>query len=166
MLFKSRYLLYNYSGDSMRISDNRGFTLVELIATIVVLVLVMGIGAFAVSALIKSAKEKDLELLIKNIKDGTETYYLECKYSKSEVLQCPAATINGGLTYYEVSLKELITYGFLEGNGKKGDDTYQLVNPVDKSDISSCRVKYTYSSGGLSFYDVGSNKKNCPKLGA
>ena len=52
----------------MRRLDSKGFTLIELIATLVVLTLVMGLGAYSITGIIKSSKEKDYELLIKEIK--------------------------------------------------------------------------------------------------
>ena len=52
----------------MKKIDNSGFTLIELIATIVLLVIVMSIGVFSFSAIIKNAKEKNYSLLIKEIK--------------------------------------------------------------------------------------------------
>ena len=44
------------------IKNNLGFTLVELIATIVILALVMGISTYSISAIINNAKEKNYEL--------------------------------------------------------------------------------------------------------
>ena len=61
------------------LKNTKGFTLVELIATIVLLSLVMGIGAFSITQIIKSAKEKDYKLLIENINNAAELYYQECK---------------------------------------------------------------------------------------
>ena len=39
--------------------NRKGFTLVELIATSVLLSLMMGIGAYSITNVIKSSKEKD-----------------------------------------------------------------------------------------------------------
>ena len=43
----------------MKKLDNKGFTLVELIATIIVLSIVLGIGAYSMIGLIENSREKD-----------------------------------------------------------------------------------------------------------
>ena len=53
--------------------NNKGFTLVELIATIVVLALVMGLASYSIVGIIKRSKEKNYELLVTNI-------LLDCKF--------------------------------------------------------------------------------------
>lgn len=72
-------------------TNNKGYTLVELIATIVILALVMGIGAYSITAIINSSKEKNYELLIKEIKNAVELVYQDCVISKLDDVKelCP-----------------------------------------------------------------------------
>ncbi len=63
--------------------NNGGFTLVELLATIVLLALVIGIASYSINAIIKNSQEKNYQLLINNIYDATEVYYQECKFIRN-----------------------------------------------------------------------------------
>ena len=58
-------------GDNM---NNKGFTLVELIATILILALVMSIASYSIINVIRNAKQKNYDLLIDHIKEGAELY--------------------------------------------------------------------------------------------
>ena len=116
-------------------NNKKGFTLVELIATIVVLALVVGISSYAVIGLIQSSKEKNYELLITSIKDAAETYYQECTYSNNTGITC-------GNT---VTLNDLLTYGYLKGNDSDHDNS--IINPKDNENIGSCQISISYLSG-------------------
>ena len=128
--------------------NKKGFTLVELIATIVVLALVVSISAYAITNIINSAKEKNYELLIKNIKDASETYYQECKYKYSN---------NSGITCNDnVTLQELVNYGYLKGNGTK-DNKMEIINPKDNKNIGACSIAVKNENGKLTI------EGSCPK---
>ena len=124
--------------------NNRGFTLVELLATLIVLALVMSIGSYSIIQLMNNAKEKDYELLINNIKSSVETYYQECRYAQTSGINCPTALAN---SKYEIVLGDLVKYGFLPGNSTNADGSYELVNTKDSVSIMSCRIRYMYSDG-------------------
>lgn len=130
--------------------NKKGFTLVELIATIVVLALVVSISAYAITNIINSAKEKNYELLIKNIKDASETYYQECKYSNNSGITCDDT----------VKLQDLVNYGYLKGNGTK-DDKMEIVNPKNNIDIGECSIAVKYENGKLTIESM-SNNNSCP----
>ena len=139
--------------------NKKGFTLVELIATIVVLALVVSISAYAITNIINSAKEKNYELLIKNIKDASETYYQECKYSNNTGITCNDT----------VTLQELVNYGYLKGNGtednkidNKIDNKMKIVNPKNNEYIGDCCIAVKYENGKLTIEDK-TNNDSCPK---
>ena len=130
--------------------NKKGFTLVELIATIVVLALVVSISAYAITNIINSAKEKNYDLLIKNIKDASETYYQECKYSD--------ITCNDTVT-----LQYLVDYGYLKGNGTK-DNKMVIVNPKDNINIGECSIAIKYENGKLTITkEKKTNNGSCPE---
>ena len=129
----------------MRKLDSKGFTLIELIATLVVLSIVMGLGAYSITGIIKSSKEKDYELLIKEIKNSVEVYYQECKYVDNS---CDS----------EITLGFLVSNGYLKGNGK---EVSTLINPNDNKDISNCRIGYEYDDGKVNVWAVNPSG-SCP----
>lgn len=131
--------------------NKKGFTLVELIATIVVLALVVSISAYAITNIINSAKEKNYDLLIKNIKDASETYYQECKYSNNSGITCNDT----------VKLQELVNYGYLKGNGTE-DNKMKIVNPKNNEDIGECPIAVKYEDGKLTIENKTDND-SCPK---
>ena len=147
----------------MKKIDNKGFTLVELIATIVLLSLVMGIGAYAITHIINNAKQKDYDLLIENINSAVELYYQECVYAKNGYISCPAKDGEG--YYYDVKLGDLVKYGFLKGNSKitegSDKDMMTLVNPKSDEKIASCKIRYKYQDGKIEI-KADSSSSGCP----
>lgn len=127
------------------IKNNKGFTLIELIATIVILALVMGISTYSISAIIKNSKEKNYELLINNIKDAAENYYQECKYSNNTGITCSTDDEGKLIT----TLKALVKYGYLKSNDTESSSSQMLINPKDNVDIINCQIKITYSGGNI-----------------
>jgi len=118
----------------MNMLNNKGFTLIELIATIVVLALVMGIGSYAITGLIQKTKDRNYELFIQDVNDAVESYYLECKYINNDCLE-------------QMTLGYLVRYGFLKGNSI--NDDMGLVNPLDNNEISNCNIRYRYNNGNI-----------------
>ena len=94
--------------------NSRGFTLIELIATIVLLSLVMGIGAYSITSIINKSREKDYEFLIMNIRDSVMGYYQECKFVNNNCV-------------YEMDLGYLVRNGYLKGNNISGENTFILL---------------------------------------
>ena len=126
------------------ILNNKGFTLVELLATIAILALVMGIATFSITVILNKSKEKNYQLLITSIKDAAETYYQECKYSNNNGINCNKNT-DGSL---KTTLGELLTYGYLKGNGTEGKNV--ITNPQKNDvDISSCSIIIKYNNGSI-----------------
>ena len=124
----------------------KGFILVELIATIVVLALVVSISAYAITNIINSAKEKNYDRLIKNINAASETYYQECKYCNNTGITCNDT----------VTLQELVNYGYLKGNGTK-DNKMEIINPKDNKNIGACSIAVKNENGKLTI------EGSCPK---
>jgi len=131
---------------------NKGFTLIELIATIVVLALIMSIGAYSIVGIINGSRRKNYELLINNIKTATETYSIECKYASNTGITC-----NNPIT-----LGNLVIYGYLTGNGKDSlTGEYILINPNDNNPIGDCLISYTYDNGKISISAINPSG-SCP----
>ena len=132
--------------------NKKGFTLVELIATIVLLSLVLGISSYSITQIIKNSKQKNYNLLLENIRNASEVYYQECKYGSNTNIECSDNNV--------VTLGDLVKYGYLKGNSKKNNE-YNLVNPLNDKDISQCKIRIKYNNGSLTItsFTVGGG---CP----
>lgn len=135
--------------------NNKGFTLVELIATIVLLAIIMGIGAYSITAIIKTTEEKNYNLLIKEIKTSVELYYQECKY------------MNDNNCDDQITLGYLVDNGYLQGNAEITIDNeikdLGLVNTKDDVNIRDCMITYNYTGGKIVVESNGQNATNsCP----
>ena len=139
--------------------NNKGFTIIELIASIIILSLVLGIGSYSVISIIRTSKQKNYESLISNIKDAVETYVIECKFASEE----DDDTIDCNME--QIPLGKLVEYGYLSGNGKNGDDVYTLVNPMDNTSIADCLIGYNYDyndSSKILIIPVTNSDDSCP----
>ena len=121
--------------------NRKGFTLIELLVVLVLLAIVMGIGSYAITNIIKNSKERNYELLITHIKEASELYYQECKFANTGAIECD----------YTPTLGKLVQYGFLKGNAKQGGKLgdYTIVDPRDNTDISDCEIEISYDSGKI-----------------
>ena len=125
--------------------NNRGFTLVELLAVIVLLALLAAIGTYAITGIIKSAKDNNYELLIDQVRDASELYYQECKYG-SGVVDCTYNPSNN--KQLVTTLSKLVEYGYLKGNSENksdGTSNFKVVDPRDDTDISSCQITIEFN---------------------
>lgn len=130
--------------------NDKGFTLVELLGTIVILAIIVGISSYSIITVLSNAKKKNYELLIDEIKKASEAYYQECVYGN----KCPYTE--------DISLGYLVSNGYLSSNDK--DDN--LINPITKENISGCTitVKYDESKGKVTV--VPKSKDDiCPSEG-
>lgn len=69
------WYIYNSGGDKM--GNNRGFTLVELLAVLVVLAIVIGITGYSVVNSMKNARQKTYKTTINEVEKAAVDYVLE-----------------------------------------------------------------------------------------
>lgn len=140
-----------------RILNNKGFTLIEIMAAIILLAIVMSVTTVSVISFINASKEKSYDLLVSEIKTGLENFYLECENqsimgNSGSSIKChktePTDTfdINDGIT-----IEDLVTYGFLKSSEKETDESSGSVskvikNPKTNEVINDC--KYIISLSG------------------
>ena len=146
--------------------NNRGFTLVELLATIVIFAIVAGLGAFSVTAIIKNSKQKNYELLVKNIKDAAEVFYQERTYGENSAINNVGTKVTSGKGGYRLHLYDLVNYGYLTGNSKTESGDYTLVNPLDNVNIGGCYIYIYYSNDDQKYVvkksSSSTNNDSCP----
>lgn len=135
--------------------NNKGFTLIEALSVIVLVSIVLAVGGYAVSVNLKDSKEKSLDILKSNIKNGAINYYNECKYLSGSNSMC-----NGKYEKNEnkliITVNNLKEYGFLEGimeedNTGASIGNLVIVNPVSGEDIRDCEIKLIYNSENKNF---------------
>lgn len=117
----------------------KGFTLVELLATIVIMSLVLGIASYSVVGIINTSKEKSEKIFVDKIgiaieqyialegsklkKDNNNYIFNKCKTSSCNDIKAVQVTeLFNGSEY--VKLNVLIEKNFFEDN--------KLINPVNK----------------------------------
>lgn len=138
--------------------NNKGFTLVELIATIVILGVVLSITGFAITTVIKKARTKNYELLITDIKSAAELYYQECTYMSSTAL--PNSMCENGQVK-TITLGDLVDYGYLTSNDTSEAGAAKVIHPNTEANISSCKITVTFSSDQIKVTAV-SPTGSCP----
>lgn len=102
--------------------NNKGFTLIELIATIALLAIISVISVVSISGVINQSKVSDCESLVSNIKSSVKEYVSDNRYS---------FTSNNDFT---ITGDKLIDDNYLVG---------PIINPFDNSEItpSSIRIR-------------------------
>lgn len=133
------------SGDFM---DNKGFTLVELLATVVILGLVMGIAASGVGSAINNSKRKSEEIFIGKFKDAI-IEYLDLNGMRMSVIENDKYKFNKCIqnncydettgeyipnTFYEVSVDVLNNVNVSELINTKILAKSSIVNPKNKKE--------------------------------
>ena len=133
--------------------NNKGFTLIEALAVIVVLGLVLAIGGYSVANYLNKAREDSLGVFKENIKSGMINYYNECRYLSVNDSICKIEdefVISGNKL--DTTIGKLAEYGFLENQGSEEDGSTLIIkNPVTDEDITSCKVSITYNKDNQEF---------------
>ena len=143
--------------------DRKGFSLIELLATLVILGTVMGIATYSIISILNNSKEKNYNLLLDNIRGGAEVYYQECKYSKETILSMfdNDETQANNFCSFRVTLGKLVEYGYITGNDKDANGVSKLVNTKTNEDISQCEIEVKYENDNVVISSKSSNT-NCP----
>lgn len=151
--------------------NNRGFTLVEVLAIIVILGIIAGIAAPNVLSTINNSKEKSYDIMIKNIVTASKSLYQEVeyggeihKYTIDEEEEEETTETNTDETNTDediiideekdkvkidnntitINLQTLVSNGFLSGtchNNKEENCKKTIINPITGNDIGTCNIK-------------------------
>jgi len=135
--------------------NSKGFTLVELIATIAIITLLTIIVAPSVISSLNSGKNKSYEILVANIVTASQELYEEIysndllgvsdkselfHYNSSGTLETPKRKIVINNNSITVNLQTLVNNGFLSGTNKDGKKI--ITNPKeDNTNIGDCEIK-------------------------
>ena len=118
--------------------NRKGFTLVELLATLVVLGIVVGITVATITGVFKGTKEKTEEVFIGTIKDALDMYISSDarKLNYGSTVKCELSKTHGKVNLYEatdsVTFEDVIdstyspiTRADLHNPANKDKDTYE-----------------------------------------
>lgn len=146
--------------------NRKGFTLIELIAVIVIIsILLVLIVPSALSSSDKG-KEASYNILVQNIKTAAENYYLECEYGDNSNISCYWPDDNKNkLT---VTIGDLANYGFLSVTDKETDELIVLDPRNNDNNFNNCEiniVKNKDNNGKVTYVISNSSSEtndNCP----
>lgn len=131
--------------------NNKGFTLVELLVTLVLLGIIATISITGVVSVMNNSKNSEYKVLLKNIDTGSKMFYEDCEYgSLSGKDICKNnRTISGDKTEitYTIPISALTQYGFLTGNSSG-----EVVNPKTNKPLNeNCTVTVIYNKNNREY---------------
>ena len=160
--------------------DNKGFTLVEVLAVVVIIGILGGLTAKGVLSSINTGKEASYKLMINSIVTASQTLYEELEYGGSKIWsynydnnqnisQGDEVKINN--TTITTNLQTLVSNGFVRGSSGFTDEDESgnkyLIDPKSKKNIGNCGIKITKetSDNNKIIYKVEKNDTvgECPK---
>jgi len=159
--------------------NNKGFTLIEVLAVISIIAIVGLIAVPNVINTLNTSKGVSNEVLYSNIKTAIKTMYEEKDYNGSIFYSYDNAGKGSEVSFsdnkLEINVQTLLGNGFLTGVTNEGvtdecDSTVsncnrKIVVNADGEDIGMCAVSITkiVNSNGKVCYEVsGSTAENCP----
>ena len=136
----------------MRKLNNKGFTLVEVIAVVVILSVLSLLIVPSISGLLNRSKENSYNDLINSIKLSCEQYINDNRYNIS------IGSCNNDICFVkDVYVSSLVENGYLTPSGTDDSGDY-IVNPKDKKikmDMEHSYVKVTFDKNNKKFiYDL------------
>lgn len=161
----------------MKKLNNKGFTLIEVLAVIAIIAILGLIAVPGVLNSINNSKKSSYNIMISNIKTASQSLYEEVDYMNGEVYtyddsgtktETPLKITDSSIT---VNLQTLVSNGYLKGttSEKEGEKKLILTNPVDGKNIGSCQIeikKETNITTGKVNYKIESKSttnSSCPK---
>ena len=141
--------------------NKKGFTLVELLATLIVLALVMTITFGSISGIIKSGKEKSEVAFVKTLEDAINVYIDidgRKKNYNSEVCKINKTHKQG------VSIKKAdnITFSDIINTKYKPIVKSDMINPANKTQcLTSANISLYQDDDYVYYYMFDSNNLKC-----
>ena len=135
--------------------NKNGFTLVELLVTIVIIAILATIVTFSVSRSINNSKEASYNILVDSIVLASKNYYIECTYNSQNEDIFKDET--GNIVCDKFSVGKLANLGFLKVNEKDNNGNFKVLNPINNVNISECMLEVDTKN-----FDLSYTTSNCP----
>lgn len=131
--------------------NNKGFTLVEMLAVVAIIAIVGVIATPSVLSMIKSSKDSSYDILVNNIRTASIELYQEKDYMGTNIYKYDnngrtSDKVNITSDSITVNLQTLVGNGFLIGsNNDEGvnKNNKVILEPYNNNDIGECKIKIT-----------------------
>lgn len=148
------FLLYNVYGGYMRL-DNKGFTLVEIIAVVAIITILSVVVVPSVLNSINNGKQKSYEVLVGDIKIAAKELYEEVysnellgdtsklyqySYKDNNIVKESEIVIQNDNSIV-VNLQTLVSNGFLSGSTDGNKQKVILNVREDNANMGNCSIK-------------------------
>jgi len=154
--------------------NNKGFTLIEVLAVIVIIAVLGLIAIPNIISTLTKGKESSYRIMINNIKTASQSLFEELEYAESTTHHYEISYENDKLTIkpsdgvvaidesdlnekvIRVNLQTLVSNGFLSGTSGQDSENVKskiITNPKTGKNIGSCIITITKKK-------TGSNKVN------
>ena len=124
--------------------NRKWFTLIELLAVIILIALIAVLIVPNIIDTMTKSKEASYQLLVKNIVTASKSYYEECEYgdlSDSKYGEY-ACTIDSEKKI-TITLSALANTGFLSVKDVDENNKKQVLDPTNNNNISDCQITIT-----------------------
>ena len=157
----------------MRI-NNKGFTLVEVLAVVVILGVIAGIAVYSVLSSINKSKEASYNMMVDNIIVASKNLYEELNFNNVDLYKYDFnGTTDEKIVIVDnntinVNLQTLVSNGFLTGSNNEcsSDCTNSnkkiILNPKNSLDIGDCKIKIVKSKTDSFYVLKDDDDDKCP----
>lgn len=176
----------------MKKLNNKGFTLVEVIAVVVIIAILGMVAVPNILGTINKSNDSTYNILVSDIVVASQQLFEEVEYNGSKIKKydhegikfpdefveinnacVPDDELNAKCKYIEVNLQTLVSNGLLTGSNNPDVEAEGvnknkkiIVNPKDKKDIGECSIKITKVVGDdyATSYTIEANPggESCP----
>lgn len=152
----------------MKIINNKGFTLIEVLAVIAIIAILGLVTVPGVMSTINNSKNSSYNIMVEDIKTASISLYEEVEYVGGTVYQYDGngnkksqITINNNSI--ETNLQTLVSNGYLKGTTENKKPI--LKNPKTDKNIGYCSIVITKNVLDKVNYSITSDSsdENCPK---